>query len=308
MLIATFGTFTFYQVGNQAMIQRMLAAQSALDALMGLVLASFLNFFRPLVTCFLGLAVYHWINVMHQAPPLAKGDLAFTFALGRSRHPGACGHRRGRPSRRGDRPRSAHRSTPPPLVSTDIYKKLIHPAASDREMVRVGRTASFIVLLLAAVISPVVGCFGIFKFFQFTLIAIAIPFMATTLMALFWKRVNYPAAVFGLLGGVLITAALLTAFSGRFHNVPELQRFYINIPELHFFYIGGIAEVIIVIGIAAVALAAAPPDPAKVAPYMWSLQVLPAYDEGQRRPWYQQVKFWWAIIAVIWFYLYWKFW
>ena len=39
MIIAVFGAFTFYQVGNQAMIQRMLAARSTWDALMGLVLA-----------------------------------------------------------------------------------------------------------------------------------------------------------------------------------------------------------------------------------------------------------------------------
>ena len=39
MVVATFGAFTFYQVGNQAMIQRMLAARSTWDALMGLVCA-----------------------------------------------------------------------------------------------------------------------------------------------------------------------------------------------------------------------------------------------------------------------------
>ena len=105
-------------------------------------------------------------------------------------------------------------------------------------------------LLLAAVLSPIVGLFGIFKFFQFTLTAIAIPFMATVLMGILWKRVNYPAALFGLVGGVIITASLLAIFSGHFGAIPEL----------HFFYIGGIAEVVIMIGIAVVALLTAPPD------------------------------------------------
>ena len=99
------------------------------------------------------------------------------------------------------------------LFSTDIYKKLIHQAASDREMVRVGRIA---VLCRVAAWRPSsrrsseLG--GIFKFFQFTLTAIAIPFMATVLMGVLWKRVNYAAGVFGLVGGVLIhsTASLLT--------------------------------------------------------------------------------------------------
>ena len=123
------------------------------------------------------------------------------------------------------------------LFSTDLYKKLIHKAAGDREMVRVGRIASFIVLLLAAVISPVVGYFGgIFKFFQFTLTAIAIPFMATVLMGILWKRVNYAAGLFGLVGGVLITVVADGEFSAAIVG---------GIPELHFFYIGGIAEVVI---------------------------------------------------------------
>ena len=127
------------------------------------------------------------------------------------------------------------------LFSTDIYKKLIHKEAATAKWCASGRIASFVVLLLAAVLSPVVGLFGIFKFFQFTLTAIAIPFMATVLMGILWKRVNYAAGLFGLLGGVLITASLLAIFSGR----------WAAIPQLHFFYIGGIAEVVIMIGIAA---------------------------------------------------------
>ena len=93
MIVATFGAFTFYQVGNQAMIQRMLAARSTWDALMGLVLAQFINFLRPLVTCFLGLVVYHWIFVMHQgAPPLETSRIWRSPSPWASlRRPGACG-------------------------------------------------------------------------------------------------------------------------------------------------------------------------------------------------------------------------
>jgi SSS family solute:Na+ symporter len=70
------------------MIQRMLAARSTWDALMGLILAQFINFFRPLVTCFLGLVIWHWIQVMGNDPEMAgqlakNKDLAFTFALGK---------------------------------------------------------------------------------------------------------------------------------------------------------------------------------------------------------------------------------
>jgi SSS family solute:Na+ symporter len=299
MIVATFGAMTFYQVGNQAMIQRMLAARSTWDALMGLVFAQFINFLRPLVTCFLGLVVFHWINVMHEHAPLDTPDLAFTYAL-REFAPawGVRGIVVAGLISAVMAALSAQVNSASTLFSTDLYKKLIHKEATDREMVRVGRIASFVVLTLAAVLSPIVGRFGIFNFFQFSLTAVAIPFMATVLMGVLWKRVNYPAALFGLVGGVLITVSMMVIFSGK---VPGVN-------ELHFFYIGGISEVTTMIGIAIVALTTAPPDYEKIARYVWSPKILRTYDEGVRRPWYQQVKLWCGIVTVIWLYIYWYFW
>jgi hypothetical protein len=80
------------------------------------------------------------------------------------------------------------------------------------------------------------------------------------------------------------------------------------IRALHFFYVGGIGEVIIIIGMIAITLATAPPDPAKVSRFIWRPQMLQAFDEGVRRPWYQQVKLWYGVVTVIWLFLYWRFW
>ena len=93
--------------------------------------------------------------------------------------------------------------------------------------------------------------------------------MATVLMGVLWKRVNYPAALFGLLGGALITGSLLGLFSGHVRGIPKL----------HFFYIGGIAEVIIVIGIAIVSVADRPARLPKDRP----VRVAPETPEGLRR-------------------------
>ena len=219
MIIATFGAFTFYQVGNQAMIQRMLAARSTWDALMGLVLASFINFFRPLVTCFLGLVVYHWIMVMHQDPQRRwqNQDLAFTFALGNFAPGwGVRGIVLAGLMAAVMATLSALVNSTSTLFSTDIYKKFIHPAATDHEMVRIGRFASFAALLTAAAISPIVGQLGgIFPFFQNAITYVACPFMATVLMGILWKRVNYAAGVFGLVGGMIIQIFLAVLFCGK---------------------------------------------------------------------------------------------
>ena len=325
--LATFGGFTFYQVGNQAMAQRMLAARTTWDALVGLVLAQCINFLRPMVTCFLGLVVYHWIVVMHQGGPEwavaleKKPDLAFVFALENfAPEWGVRGIVLAGLIAAVMATLSGLVNSTSTLFSTDIYKKFIHKQASDREMVRVGRTASFVALLTAAAISPVVGRFGIFNFFQNALNFVACPFMITMLMGMFWKRVNYPAAMFGLVGGIIIQIIVALIFSGYIApitvikdaaGVPTLLQLDLAhpyIPYLHWQYVGAIAQVIIGIGIAIIALKTTPPDCGKVEPCLWSLKLLKAYDEGVHRPWYQQLKVLWGTVAVIWFSIYWWFW
>jgi solute:Na+ symporter, SSS family len=302
MIFATFGAFTFYSVGNQSMIQRMLAARSTWDALMGMILAQFINFLRPLVTCFLGLVIYQWIYVLHNSEPLANRDLAFTFALEKFAPVGVKGIVLAGLIAAVMATLSGLVNSTSTMFSTDIYKKFIHKEATDHEMVRIGRMTSFIALLVAACVSPIVGVLGgIFQFFQNALVYIACPFMATILMGILWKRVNYAAGLFGLVGGVIIQIICGVIFSGFFTES-------LGIPKLHFFYIGGIGEVIIVFGIVIVTLLTAPPDYAKIAPYLWSPKLLRAYDEGVCRPWYQQLKLWYIITAVVWFAIYWWFW
>jgi SSS family solute:Na+ symporter len=300
MFLAVFGVFTFYQVGNQAMIQRMLAARSTWDGLMGLVMAGFLGFLRPMVTCFLGLIVYQWIVVLHRAEPLANQDLAFTFALA-NLAPGW-----------GVRgivlagliaavmaTTSALVNSISTMFATDFYKKFLNTGASDARMVSTGRLSSLAALAIAACVAPLVGKFGgIFAYTQQGMTYLACPFMATILMGILWKRVNYAAGIFGFAGGLVIQIVVAVLFSGA---VPGL-------PELHFFYIGAIAEVLTIIGIIIVTLATQPPDEEKVKPMIWTPAVLKSYDGGRPRPWYQQVKFWWALFFLGNVAIYWRFW
>jgi SSS family solute:Na+ symporter len=300
MFLAVMGPFTFYQVGNQAMIQRMLAARSTWDGLMGMVMACFLGFLRPMVTCFLGLVVYHWIFVMHKAAPLADRDLAFTFAL-KNLAPGwgvrgivLAGFI------------AAVMATVSSLVNsistlfaTDYYKKFINVDASDQRMVRVGQVSSLVALAIAACVSPLVGRLGgIFQFSQIGMTYLACPFMATILMGIFWRRVSYAAGVFGLVGGLVIQISVALLFSGD----------VAGLPKLHFFYIGAIAEALIAIGIVIVTLVTERPDPARIGTMVWSLDMLRLYDGGTRRPWYQQVKFWWIVFFLVNALIYWRFW
>src|SRR5579859_6533129 len=278
MVFAVFGMFTFYQVGNQAMIQRILAARSTWDGLMGLVMAGFLGFLRPMITCFLGLVVYYWINVMHNAPPLANKDLAFTFAL-KNLAPawGIRGVVLAGFIAAIMATTSGLANSVSTLFATDFYKKFFCPEADDHQMVRVGQIATLIALATAASVAPIVGKLGgIFQFFQTAMTYIACPFMATILMGILWKRVNYAAGVFGLVGGLVIQIVIAILFSGDIAGLPKL----------HFFYIGFIAQILIAIGIAVVTLSTAPPDFERIKNLVWNVEMLRNYDEGRTRPWY----------------------
>jgi len=300
MIVATFGAFTFYQAGNQAMVQRILGARSTWDGLMGLVCGAFINLLRPLVTCFLGLVVYHWIMEMHKAPPLENFDTAFPFAL--TNLAPSWGLRgivlAGFLAAVMSTISSLTNSTST-IFATDVYQRYIKKDATDHQMVRVGQIAAFAAILIGACLAPIVAKLGgIFLFFQTAITYIACPFMATILMGLIWKRVNYPAAVFGLVGGLIIQITLAILFSGTVGSIPKL----------HFFYVGAIAEVIIMIAIAIVTLMTTKPDYEKIKPFVWNLKLLTQYDQGITRPWYKQVKLWWTLYAAIWLTIYYKFW
>ena len=297
LITGSLGVFLFYQASNQVMIQRVLAARSTWDGMMGIVFAGFINLFRPLVTCFLGFIVYFWVNHLHRAPPLENPDTAFPFALTEF----ASGY-----GLRGIilagflaavmSTVSALANSTATIFALDIYKRVIRKDADDRQTVRVGQSASLLALVIAALLCPAVEKLGgIFKYFQTGVTMLATPFISVFLLGMLWKRANFPGAVFGLLGGLVIQCAV--AFGAPIVGI-----------KLHWLYAAFIAQVIIMAGVIAVSLATAPPDEERVTPFVWTPALLTSGNVDAARPWYQSIRFWFGLYAVIWFCLYWRFW
>ena len=78
--------------------------------------------------------------------------------------------------------------------------------------------------------------------------------------------------------------------------------------RLNWLYVGSIAQVLTMALIVVITLCTTPAPPEKYTQFLWRPSVLAQYDEGRKRPWYQQVKVWFGLYAVIWVYLYWQFW
>ncbi len=293
---ATVGLFLFYSAGSQVMIQRVLCARSTWDGMMGILFSCFINLFRPLVTCFLGLVVYHWIHVMHMAEPLENPDTTFPFVLANLAHGWGL---------RGIvltgflaavmSTISALSNSTATMFSLDVYRRLINPNASDARVVATGKAAALLSLVVAGLVAPMIKEIGLFQYFQKGVTYLATPFISVILMGFFWKRSNYAAGLFGILGGILIQVAIVAGL-------------YLAEIQLHWLYVAFIAQVAIMAGMFVVSLATEPPPPEQWQPFFWRPALLRDIDGAEGRPWYQTLRFWGAVFVVIWSVLYWWFW
>lgn len=305
LLCGCLGVYLFYQATNQVMVQRVLAARSMWDGMMGIVFAGFINLVRPLVTCFLGFIVFHWIHELHHVcdaagdpvAPLRDADTTFPFALKAF----ASGY-----GLRGVilagflaavmSTVSALANSAATIFSLDVYRRFFNREATEAEMVRVGRGVSLLALAAAALACPVVGLWGgIFRYFQTGVTYLATPFISVILLGLFWRRATYAGGLFGLYAGTLIQAAvyLSVLVSGN---------------QLHWLYQAFIAEVLTVAGVVLVSLASPPPERARWEPFRWTPALLRREEERAARPWWQSVSLWFGLYAAAWTYLYWRYW
>lgn len=298
LILASFGVFLFYQSSNQVMIQRILSARSTWDGMMGLIFSGFINIIRPLVTCLIGLVVYHWLDVMGEGASLLPDnqDKAFPLALQVFAPSGLRGIVLAGFFAAVMSTISALSNSVATIFSLDVYKKFFRKTAKDRELIITGQVSGGSALLIASLIAPLVGSVGLFKYFQTGVTYMATPFISVLLLGLFWKRASYAGAIAGLIGGVIIQIVLAT-------SVLSLE---IN---LHWLYVGSIAQGLTMLLIVIVSLNTAKPDPANIAPYIWKRSWLQSTEVNEiKRPWWQSVKFWFVLYALAWCYIYWRFW
>jgi SSS family solute:Na+ symporter len=297
LVTATFGVFLFYQASNQVMIQRVLAARSTWDGMMGIVFAGFINLARPLVTCFLGFVVYHWIEQMGRAPSLLpdRQDEAFPFALEVFGFSGLRGIILAGFVAAVMSTVSALANAVGTIVSLNVYRRAFRPHAADRELIRAGRIAAGAALALACLAAPLVARVGIFRYFQTGVTYMATPFISVMLLGVLWRGTNYAGALAGLLGGLVIQIGLAVSL------------WALNI-QLNWLYVGSIAQGL-TMALVVLVSRLTPADAARNRETLiWKPALLSTYDDGIPRPWYQQVKLWFGLYAILWVWIYWKFW
>ena len=297
LIAASFGVFLFYSAGNQVMVQRVLAARSTWDGMMGIIFAGLINLVRPLVTCFLGFIVWHWIHVMGKAPALDNPDLTFPFALSTfSPNWGLRGIVLAGFLAAVMSSVSALANSTATIFSLNVYKRFLHRQADDRRLVLVGRIAAAFTLLLATIAAPFVEHLGgIFQFFQTGVTYLATPFISVIILGILWRRTSYGGAIAGIVGGLVIQIllGLANGFLGW---------------EMHWLYVAFFAQLLTMALTIVVSLMTPAPNAEAANAFHWSPALFLQLQDGSTRPWYQSLRLWFGIYAAVWFFLYWRFW
>jgi solute:Na+ symporter, SSS family len=96
------------------------------------------------------------------------------------------------------------------LITWDIYKKL-HPAASERRLVWVGRVATAVLVILGLLWIPLMANISgrLYEYLQSVQAYIAPPIAAVFLVGILWKRINATGAMASLLAGFVLGALRL---------------------------------------------------------------------------------------------------
>lgn len=197
------------------------------------------------------------------------------------------------------------------LFTVDIYKKL-HPKASEKLLVHVGRLATCVIVVLGLMwipIMPMIAKGGLYKYLQSVQGYLAPPITAVFLLGLFCKRINSKGAVAGLTVGFVAGMAKLTVQGMAGANMFTEGTMLYFIGNYNFLFASGWLLVLSVIVIVAVSMMTKPPALEQIKNLTYSTATEEQRKEN-RESWNK-----WDVIAsaavlglVVGMYLYFSFW
>ncbi len=195
-------TGLYFWANNQTLVQRVLSSKTVDEGRKGVLFAGFLTL------CTLFIVAIPGVIARYLFPGLEKPDMVYPNMVLNLLPVGLLGILLAALLSALTSTLSAILNSTSTLITMDFYSK-INKKADSRNLVRVGKIVSCVVIIIAALWAPQIGRFGsLLKYYQEMLSYLAPPIVATFLMGVFSKRVNANGAFIGLLGGLLI--AVLT--------------------------------------------------------------------------------------------------
>jgi SSS family solute:Na+ symporter len=197
------------------------------------------------------------------------------------------------------------------LFTLDIYSKL-RPGRPEKELVKVGRYATGIVVILGIVWIPVMHQMaggGLYRYLQGVQSYLGPPITAVFLLGLFWKRINAKGAFYGLIIGFILGMGKLV-IEAIHAGSPFTDGSLLSIfAEFNFLYYSGVLLVISILLVIAVSLTSDTPSEEQVAGLTYGS--LSAEDKKEIRASWNMYDVAGTVVVlglVVGFYLYFSFW
>ncbi|MCH8494279.1 MAG: sodium/sugar symporter [Balneolales bacterium] len=200
---------------NQYIIQRALAAKNLAEAQRGLMFAGYLKLLMPLIVVVPGIVVFGY------GIDLLRPDEAYPWLLNEFVGIGFRGLVFAALIAAIASSLASMTNSTATIFTLDIYKIHFNKEASEKNMVRTGRIVSFIALLIAVMVAPMLADFGqAFQFIQEFTGFVSPGVVAIFMLGLFWKR----ATANGALWAAILTIPLSFLFKWLTPGLPFLDR------------------------------------------------------------------------------------
>lgn len=223
----------YYWGFNQYIIQRALAAKNIREAQRGLVFAGFLKMLIPFIVVIPGIVAYvlYWqpdgTAVIEGAktalavdnPPYQANDNAYPWLIRSFVPVGLRGLVVAALAAAIVSSLASMMNSISTIFTMDIYRQYFNKNATERQTVRVGRTAAAVALLIAIGMAPLLSSGrGIFNIIQEYTGMVSPGILAIFMLGLFWKKTTNRAAV---LGAIL---SLVVAFLFKLGSLPWMDQ------------------------------------------------------------------------------------
>ena len=215
----------YFWANNQTLVQRVLSAENINQGRIGVMLAGFLT----LTT----LVLFNMPGVMARKffPGLDNPDMVYPSLVMNMLPTGLLGIMLAAMLAALTSTLSAILTSSSTLFTMDFYSK-IDKNADEKKLVKVGKIASLVIIVIAAIWAPNIEKFGsLLKYYQEMLSYISPPIVATFLMGIFCRRTNEKGAFAGLLSGLAVAVAMLFFRKSIFGNL----HFLLIVPILFLF-------------------------------------------------------------------------
>lgn len=293
LLVGFLSVSIWYNVINQFMIQRVLAARDMYHARMGIVLAGFLKILMPTITVLPGLilfAINPDILLLPWGRVRPEADKGYVALLQMVIPEGLRGLFLAALFGAIQSTVSSVINSTATIVTMDFYKRIFRPRASDRHCARFGAVTSVVVIVIAIVLARYVEKFGdgLYVYIQTMYAFFAPPFSAVFLLGVLFRRINAKGCMAAVLAGFSLGVAL---------------KLYVNWIPGHWRWLepytmqATVNWAFCVVVCTAVSLLTAPPPPESVTDALTLNVRRLNIGAGLGGPWHRNVVFYWCVFV-----------